>query len=204
VFFKAVRAGLAVKHPYLSHTGRASNAEKQPTSPAQRVAMKMGVAIKMGRRLGKRVSVLAYGRMGVWRSKTAFRHGYYDREVSTKFMTLWKRRYADSPIRRHVSPSRRLSEDVKGGQRRRGLRLWFRPGGSLPKVSFDAPRFQDIAFAPQILVRWLSGRKRRFAKALYLKRVPRVRIPASPVNLYQASMEPLMCRVAFQFALSHN
>jgi hypothetical protein len=24
------------------------------------------------------------------------------------------------------------------------------------------------------------------------------------VNLYQASMEPLMCRVAFQFALSHN
>jgi hypothetical protein len=40
--------------------------------------------------------------------------------------------------------------------------------GSLPKVSFDAPHFQDIAFAPQILVRWLSGRKRRFAKALYL------------------------------------
>src|SRR5208282_3315320 len=65
-------------------------------------------------------------------------------------------------------------------QRRRGLQLWFRRGGSLPKVSFDAPRFQDIAFAPQILVRWLSGRKRRFAKALYLKRVPRVRIPASP------------------------
>ena len=64
---------------------------------------------------------------------------------------------------------------------RRGLGLWFRRDGSLPKVSFDAPRFQDIAFAPQILVRWLSGRKRRFAKALYLKRVPRVRIPASPV-----------------------
>ena len=63
---------------------------------------------------------------------------------------------------------------------RRGLRLWLRRGGSLPKVSFDAPRFQDIAFAPQFLVRWLSGRKRRFAKALYLKRVPRVRIPPSP------------------------
>jgi hypothetical protein len=30
-------------------------------------------------------------------------------------------------------------------------------------------------------VRWLSGRKRRFAKALYLKRVPRVRIPPSPM-----------------------
>src|SRR5208337_4689766 len=33
LFFKAVRAGLAIKHPYLSHTGRASNAEKQPTGP---------------------------------------------------------------------------------------------------------------------------------------------------------------------------
>jgi hypothetical protein len=31
LFFKAVRAGLAVKRPYLSHTGRASDAEKQPT-----------------------------------------------------------------------------------------------------------------------------------------------------------------------------
>ena len=32
LFFKAVRAGLAVtKRPYLNHTGRASNAEKQPT-----------------------------------------------------------------------------------------------------------------------------------------------------------------------------
>src|ERR1700738_784138 len=31
LFFKAVRAGLAVKRPYVSHTGRASNAEKRPT-----------------------------------------------------------------------------------------------------------------------------------------------------------------------------
>ena len=72
--------------------------------------------------------------------------------------------------------------------------------GPVPKVSFDAPRFQDIAFAPQILVRWLSGRKRRFAKALYLKRVPRVRIPPSPVflshfrlkvnNLYRRRVTP--------------
>lgn len=30
------------------------------------------------------------------------------------------------------------------------------------------------------LVRWLSGRKQRFAKAPYSKRVPRVRIPPSP------------------------
>src|SRR5439155_9465696 len=33
---------------------------------------------------------------------------------------------------------------------------------------------------PEILVRWLSGRKQRFAKAPYPKRVPRVRIPPSP------------------------
>ena len=34
LFFKAVRAGLAVtKRPYLNHTGRVSNAEKQPTGP---------------------------------------------------------------------------------------------------------------------------------------------------------------------------
>src|ERR1700737_3683192 len=46
--------------------------------------------------------------------------------------------------------------------------------------SFDSRCFPDIAFGPH-LVRWLSGRKRRFAKALYLKRVPRVRIPPSPV-----------------------
>src|SRR5260370_7976952 len=31
-----------------------------------------------------------------------------------------------------------------------------------------------------LLVRWLSGRKQRFAKAPYPKRVPRVRIPPSP------------------------
>src|ERR1700730_3761741 len=37
LFFKA-----RPKRPYLNHTGRASNAEKQPTGPAQRVAMKIG------------------------------------------------------------------------------------------------------------------------------------------------------------------
>ena len=36
------------------------------------------------------------------------------------------------------------------------------------QVSIDAPCSADIAFPPQIQVRWLSGRKRRFAKALYL------------------------------------
>ena len=34
------------------------------------------------------------------------------------------------------------------------------------------------------LVRWLSGRKQRFAKAPYPKRVPRVRIPPSPHFAY--------------------
>ena len=38
-------------------------------------------------------------------------------------------------------------------------------------------------------VRWLSGRKRRFAKPLYgLKPVPRVRIPASPPTLRPATL----------------
>src|SRR6266404_143153 len=35
---------------------------------------------------------------------------------------------------------------------------------------------------PTRLVRWLSGRKQRFAKAPYPKRVPRVRIPPSPLH----------------------
>src|SRR5271169_33404 len=60
----------------------------------------------MGRRLGKRVGGSAYWRIGVWRSKTAFRHGYNDQEVSTELMMLCKRRHADTPIRRYVSPSR--------------------------------------------------------------------------------------------------
>jgi hypothetical protein len=47
----------------------------------------------------------------------------------------------------------------------RGVRRFFL---SPAKVSFDAQGFVAIAFPPQIQVRWLSGRKRRFAKALYL------------------------------------
>jgi hypothetical protein len=63
--------------------------------------------MKMGRRLGKRVGGSAYWRIGVWGSKTTFRHGCNDQEVSTKLTTLCKRRHADSPIRRYVPPSRR-------------------------------------------------------------------------------------------------
>src|ERR1700735_2132044 len=44
LFFKAVRAGLAVKRPYLSHTGRASNAEKQPTGPGPEGCVENGPA----------------------------------------------------------------------------------------------------------------------------------------------------------------
>jgi hypothetical protein len=36
------------------------------------------------------------------------------------------------------------------------------------------------SYSRALLVRWLSGRKQRFAKAPYPKRVPRVRIPPSP------------------------
>jgi hypothetical protein len=59
------------------------------------------VAFKLGRRLGKRVAGSAYRRVG---SKTAFRHGCNDQEVSPELMMLCKRRHADTPIRRYVSP----------------------------------------------------------------------------------------------------
>jgi hypothetical protein len=55
---------------------------------------------------GKRVGGSAYRRIGVWGSKTAFRHGYNDQEVSTELTMLRKRRHADTPIRRYVFPSR--------------------------------------------------------------------------------------------------
>ena len=54
---------------------------------------------------GKRVGGSAYWRIGVWGSKTAFRHGYNGQEVSTKLMMLCKRRHTDTPIRRYVSPA---------------------------------------------------------------------------------------------------
>src|ERR1700687_3065037 len=72
------------------------------------------VAFKMGRRLGKRVGGSACWRIGVWGSKTAFRHGYNDQEVSTELMMLCKRRHADTPIRRYVSPSRPIFTQPSG------------------------------------------------------------------------------------------
>src|SRR5262249_54415521 len=49
-------------------------------------------------------------------------------------------------------------------------RFAFGRGRRTQKVSIDVHCSRDIAFPPQILVRWLSGRKRRFAKALYWQR----------------------------------
>ena len=46
----------------------------------------------------------------------------------------------------------------------------------IPCISYSQSRF---------LVRWLSGRKQRFAKAPYPKRVPRVRIPPSPRSTFR-------------------
>ncbi len=57
--------------------------------------------------LGKCVGGSAYWRIGVWGSKTAFRHIYSDQEVSTKLMTLFKRPHS-TPTRRYISPSLEL------------------------------------------------------------------------------------------------
>jgi hypothetical protein len=47
LFFKVVRAGLAVRRPYLNHTGRASNAEKQPTSRGPEGCVENGSAASL-------------------------------------------------------------------------------------------------------------------------------------------------------------
>jgi hypothetical protein len=70
----------------------------------------------MGRQ-GKRVGGSAYWRIGVWGSKTAFRIGYNDQEVSTELMMLCKRRHADTPIRPYVSPSRPIFNATRAGPR---------------------------------------------------------------------------------------
>src|SRR5207253_10509915 len=58
--------------------------------------------------------------------------------------------------------------------------------------TFPMLAFSDYSpyFARPILVRWLSGRKQRFAKAPYPKRVPRVRIPPSPYLKYSTYGKP--------------
>ena len=54
----------------------------------------------MGRRQGKRVGGSAYWRIGVCGSKTAFRHGYNDQEVSAELTMFFAN--ADTPIRRYA------------------------------------------------------------------------------------------------------
>jgi len=60
LFLEAVRAGLAVKRPYLDSYGSSESGgrrtEKQPTDRGRKVALKMG-------RLGKRVGVSACRRL---------------------------------------------------------------------------------------------------------------------------------------------
>ena len=59
---------------------------------------------------------------------------------------------------------------------------WFGRDDARTKFQFDI--YLESA------VRWLSGRKRRFAKPLYgLKPVPRVRIPASPPTFARLNRE---------------
>src|ERR1700692_1364646 len=91
LFFKA-----RAKHPYLSHTGRASNAEKQPTGPGPKGCDENGPA---------RGNVWAYRCVGV----SAFaKHHQLRRDlliiiaVSKSSLTSPD---ADTPTRRHVSPA---------------------------------------------------------------------------------------------------
>src|SRR5580704_13542612 len=51
----------------------------------------------------RRIGVVAYRRL---EQQDCFSTCYNEQEVSTKLMTLCKRRHADTPIRRYVSPSR--------------------------------------------------------------------------------------------------
>jgi hypothetical protein len=64
----------------------------------------LGKRVGGSRVAGQRVSGSAGQRVGVRGSKTAFRHGDSDQEVSTELMMLGKRRHADTPIRPYVSP----------------------------------------------------------------------------------------------------
>ena len=68
------------------------------------------------------------------------------------------------PARRHTGSQTRLTKSSTSG---------FFPSARKSRDRFRAQRFQFWA-------RWLSGRKRFFAKEVNLKRVPWVRIPLSP------------------------
>jgi hypothetical protein len=73
---------------------RESNAEKQSTGSGPEGYDENGLA------WGK---VLACRRFGALEVRLPL-DTYYDRQVSTKLMTLFKRPHADTPIRRYASP----------------------------------------------------------------------------------------------------
>jgi hypothetical protein len=90
LFFKAVRAGLAVKHPYLSHTGRASNAEKQPTGRGPEGCVENGPA-------RERIGVSAYRCVGVCKASSTPSRPLINVTVSKITLTSAD---ADTPTRR--------------------------------------------------------------------------------------------------------
>src|SRR5271157_5627450 len=83
---------------------RGNSLAGKPKSPLARKNHTNAEATSSLRAKGKRVGGSAYWRIGVWESKTAFRHGYNDQEVSTELMMLCKRRHADTPIRFRSRP----------------------------------------------------------------------------------------------------
>ena len=54
--------------------------------------------------MGKLIGVSAFRRFGALEVRLPL-DSYYDRQVSTKLMTLFKRPHADPPIRRYASPT---------------------------------------------------------------------------------------------------
>src|SRR5271166_5456865 len=97
LFFKAVRAGLAVKRPYLSHTGRASNAEKQPTGRGPEGCVENGPAA--------RGNVSVCRRVGVCKASSTLSRppDHYSRVEKQSYFP--RRRYANTPTRRHAPQS---------------------------------------------------------------------------------------------------
>jgi hypothetical protein len=76
----------------------------------------------------------------------------------------------------HDKPCSHVPGGRAHGAQRRGYISSGAHGRRWMLATGNSSRYSRSRF----LVRWLSGRKQRFAKAPYPKRVPRVRIPPSP------------------------
>ena len=96
LFFNAVRAGLAVKHPYLSHTGRASNAEKQPTGPGPEGCDENGPAARG-----------TYRRIGVCKASST------SSRPPGRYCRVEKQSYSQTPIRQYADPPTRFPRDLQ-------------------------------------------------------------------------------------------